>query len=105
MAAKDVKIRAQQKGDVTLVKSLMSHPMETGNRKDKKTGQLIAEHYITEVTCQHNGETVLTAHWGPSVSKNPYLSFEFQGGKPGDTVTVSWVDNNGETGAGEATIK
>jgi sulfur-oxidizing protein SoxZ len=105
MAAKDVKIRAQQKGDVTLVKSLISHPMETGNRKDKKTGELVPAHYITEVTCQCNGETVLTAYWGPSVSKNPYLSFEFQDGKPGDTVAISWTDNKGETGSGEATIK
>ncbi len=105
MAAKDIKIRAQHKGDVTLVKALMSHPMETGNRKDKKTGQVIPEHYITEVTVQHSGETVLTAYWGPSVSKNPYLSFDFKGGQPGDTVTISWVDNKGETSSGEATIK
>lgn len=105
MADKDVKIRAQHKGDVTEVKALMSHPMETGNRKDQKTGEVIPEHYITEVNCQHSGETVLTAFWGPSVSKNPYLSFEFKGGQPADTVTISWVDNKGETGTGEATIK
>lgn len=82
----------------------MSHPMETGTRKDEATGEIIPEHYITEVTCQHNGETVLTAYWGPSVSANPYLSFEFTGGKAGDTVTISWVDNKGETSSGEATI-
>lgn len=103
--AAEVKIKAEVKGEVTVVKALMSHPMETGNRKDQKTGQLIPAHYITEVDCQHNGETVLTAHWGPSVSKNPYLSFEFQGGKPGDTVTISWLDNKGESGSGETQIK
>lgn len=104
--AKDVKIRAKMKGeDVVAVKSLISHPMETGNREDKETGEKIPEHYITEVDCQHNGETVMTAYWGPSVSKNPYLSFEFKGGQPGDTVTISWVDNKGDSGSGEATIR
>ena len=103
--AKAVKIRAKMKDDVTTVKALMTHPMETGNRKDKKTGNKIPEHYITEVDCQHNGKTVLTAHWGPSVSKNPYLSYEFTGAKAGDTVKISWVDNKGGSGSGETAIK
>lgn len=101
---KPVKIRAKMKGDVTSVKALMSHPMETGNRKDKK-GQLIPEHVITEVECKHNGKSVLKANWGASVSKNPYLSFELEGGAAGDTVSISWVDNKGNTGSGEAQIK
>ncbi|MCP4043048.1 MAG: thiosulfate oxidation carrier complex protein SoxZ [Gammaproteobacteria bacterium] len=104
MAGK-VKIRAKLKKGVAVVKSLMSHPMETGNRKDKKTGKKIPEHFIEVVDCQHNGETVLTAHLGASVSKNPYLSFEFTGANKGDTVKISWVDNKGETGSGEAKIK
>ena len=103
--AKTVKIRAKLKGEVVAVKSLMSHPMETGNRKDKKTGKPIPEHFIEDVDCRHNGETLLTAHLGPSVSKNPYLAFEFTGGKKGDAVQISWVDNKGETGSGEAKIK
>jgi len=51
--------------------------METGQRKDKKTGKLIPAHYIQEVTCQHNGNNVVLAQWGPAVSKNPYLSYQF----------------------------
>jgi sulfur-oxidizing protein SoxZ len=100
-----VKIRAKLNGDVTLVKALFSHPMETGNRKDKETGEKIPAHYITEVDCQHNGETVCTAFLGASVSKNPYLSFELMGGNQGDDVKLSWVDNKGESGSGEAKIK
>lgn len=103
--AKAVKIRAKASGDVTVVKALFSHPMETGNRKDKATGKLVPEHYITEVDCQHKGETVCTAYMGASVSKNPYMSFEFKGGAPGDDVKISWVDNKGESGSGEAKIK
>lgn len=103
--ANSVKMRAKLNGDVTVVKALFSHPMETGNRKDKATGELIPEHYITEVDCQHNGETVCTAYLGASVSKNPYISFEFTGGAKGDDIKISWVDNKGENGTGEGKVK
>jgi sulfur-oxidizing protein SoxZ len=102
--AKGIKIRATAKGDSTTVKALMSHNMETGLRKDKKTGNKIPAHFIQEVTCEHNGKSVLTALWGPAVSKNPYLSFKFKGGAKGDTVKISWVDNKGESASGEATV-
>lgn len=103
--AKGIKIRAKVKGDVTTVKSLMSHPMETGQRKDKKTGEVIPAHFIQEVTCEHGGAKVMTAHWGTAVSKNPYLSFKFTGAKKGDTVKISWVDNKGESASTEAKVK
>jgi sulfur-oxidizing protein SoxZ len=102
--AKGIKLRATAKGDSTTVKALMSHNMETGLRKDKKTGNKIPAHFIQEVTCEHNGKSVLTALWGPAVSKNPYLSFKFKGGAKGDTVKISWVDNKGESASGEAKI-
>jgi len=105
MAGQDVKIRAKLAGDVVTVKSLMRHPMETGNRKDSKTGELVPEHYITEVNCTYNGEHVMTANWGPSVSKNPYLSFDVKGGKAGDTVAINWVDNKGGSGSGETSVR
>jgi sulfur-oxidizing protein SoxZ len=79
--------------------------METGNRKNKKTGKKIPAHYIQEVKCEHNGAEVLTALWGPAVSKNPYLSFKFSGGKKGDTLKVSWVDNKGGSDSKEAKIR
>ena len=91
-------------GSVTEVKALMSHPMETGLRKDSKTGEKIPAHFIKEVTCEHNGKNVLTANWGIAISKNPYLSFSFSGAAAGDTVKISWVDNKGETATEEAKI-
>ena len=100
-----IKIRAKAKSGVTTVKTLMSHPMETGLRKDSKTGKLIPAHYITEVTAEHNGNTVMTANWGGAISKNPYLSFKFNGGAAGDTIKISWVDNMGKSDSGEAPIK
>jgi sulfur-oxidizing protein SoxZ len=100
-----IKMRATL-GDngVTTVKILISHPMDTGLVKDKKTGNLIPAHFIQEVVCEHNGNTVLTAEWGPAISKNPYLSFRFKGAKAGDTVKVNWVDNQGNSDSGETTI-
>jgi sulfur-oxidizing protein SoxZ len=100
-----IKMRATL-GDngVTTVKILISHPMDTGLVKDKKTGNLIPAHFIQEVVCEHNGNNVMTAEWGPAISKNPYLSFRFKGAKAGDTVKVNWVDNQGNSDSGEATI-
>jgi sulfur-oxidizing protein SoxZ len=99
-----IKIRAKVDGDVTTVKALISHPMDTGLVKDKKTGKPIPAHFIQEVTCEHNGNNVLTALWGAAVSKNPYLSFKFKGAKAGDTLTLSWVDNKGESDSTETKI-
>ena len=100
-----IKIRAKAKGDITTVKTLMSHPMETGQRKNSKTGENIPAHHITEVTAEHNGNVVMTANWGVAISKNPYLSFKFRGAAPGDTIKISWVDNKGASDSSEATIK
>ncbi len=91
-----IKARAQAKGGITTVKTLISHPMETGQRKDKKTGKLIPAHFIQELNVEHDGKNVLNALWGPAISKNPYLFFKFKGGKAGDSITISWVDNQGE---------
>jgi len=99
-----IKMRAAAQDGVTTIKALISHPMETGTRKDKKTGEKIPAHFIQEVVCEHNGNTVMTAQWGPAISKNPYLSFRFTGGNAGDTVKLSWVDNKGNSDSSEASI-
>ena len=99
-----IRIRASAKDGETTVKALITHPMETGLRKDKKTGDKIPAHFIQEVTCKHNGNTVMTAQWGPAVSKNPYLSFVIGGGNKGDSIEMSWVDNKGEKDSATAKI-
>ena len=101
--AKGIKVRAKEKGGVTTVKTLMSHPMAP-EQKDKKTGEMAPAHFIQEVTCEHKGKIVLKGYWGAGVSKNPYLSFKFKGGAKGDTVKISWLDNKGERASKEATI-
>lgn len=101
--ADPMRIRANMQGDKVLVRVLMSHEMETGQRKDS-SGKLVPAHFIQNVTAVHNGKTVLSAEWGPAVSKNPFLQFQFSGGKPGDKVQVTWTDNKGEKRTDEATI-
>ncbi len=103
--ANTIKVRAKVKGGVATVKCLISHPMETGLRKDKKTGEKIPAHFIQEVNCEHNGKNVLNAQWNGSISRNPFLSFSFKGAKAGDTLKVSWVDNKGESDSKEEALK
>jgi sulfur-oxidizing protein SoxZ len=95
--AGNIKIKAKAEGGETTVRALMTHPMETGLRKDKKTGEVIPAHFITEVTCKWKGKTVMTALWSGGVSQNPYLAYKFKGGAAGDEVEVSWIDNKGAT--------
>ena len=104
MAKKKIRIRAKMKGDVAEVKALMSHNMETGLRKNKKTGEKIPAHFIKDVTCTHKGNTVMVAHWGPAISKNPYLQFKFKGAAKGDTVKISWSDNKDGKASAEAKV-
>ncbi|EGV20053.1 thiosulfate oxidation carrier complex protein SoxZ [Thiocapsa marina] len=93
----DIKIRAKLKDGETEVKCLMSHPMETGLRKDSKTGELVPAHFIQEVVCKSKDQVVMTANWSGGVSKNPYLAFKFSGGAAGDPIEITWTDNMGET--------
>ncbi len=101
--ADPMKIRAAEKGGVVTVRVLMAHEMETGQRKDS-SGAVIPAWFIQEVTAKHGGNVVMTAQWGPAVSKNPYLQFGFKGGKKGDSVSVTWTDNKGDTRTDEAKI-
>ena len=101
--AEAIKIRASVAGEETTVRLLVPHTMESGNRKDA-AGKAIAAHHITDLLVTHNGRTVLQVDMGPSVSKDPLLAFRFRGGKAGDRIRVSWSDNRGGSGAGEASI-
>jgi sulfur-oxidizing protein SoxZ len=102
--ADSMRIRATIQNDEATVRVLMSHEMETGQRKDA-AGNVIAAHYIQSVVATHNGRPVFSAQWGPAVSKNPYLQFQFKGAKAGDKVQITWVDNKGETRTDESVIR
>ena len=101
--ADPTRIRAQAAGDRATVRLLMAHEMESGQRKDS-AGKVVPAWFIQEVSAAHNGKPVLSAQWGPAVSKNPFLQFSIKGAKAGDKVAVSWVDNRGDKRTDEATV-
>jgi sulfur-oxidizing protein SoxZ len=102
--ASTIRVRAIASGDTTVVQSLIQHPMDSGFVKDR-SGKLIPPHHIEVLQFEHGGKTVFTALWGPAVSKDPYVKFSFKGGKKGDDLKVSWVDNEGQHDALVAKIQ
>lgn len=102
--ARTIKIRAHEIDGLVTIKSVINHPMETGQRKIKKTGKKIPPHYIREVIVSRNRRIVMEAFWGKSISRNPYLSLQIPGRK-GDAITVSWLDNRGNSDSRTAKVR
>lgn len=98
-----IRIKAKERNGVVAVKTLMKHNMETGLRKNKK-GEKIPEHWIQNVTAESGGNVVFKAAFNTSISKDPYLAFNFAG-KKGDTITISWIDSKGVTDSAETAVK
>jgi sulfur-oxidizing protein SoxZ len=101
--ADPMRIRAQAAGDKATVRVLMSHEMETGQRKDA-AGKTIPAWFIQEVSASLNGKAVMSAQWGPAVAKNPFMQFSVKGAKAGDKISVTWKDNKGDSRTDEATV-
>lgn len=101
--ADNIKMRAQLKGEVTELKVLMTHPMETGRRKND-LDEVVPAHFIQLVTISLNGKVVTEAQWGTGISKNPYLTLHLRGAMIGDTVAVVWHDNKGQSAHHEISV-
>jgi sulfur-oxidizing protein SoxZ len=101
--ADTIRVQAKLKENETLVKVLITHPMEVEHKAED--GTVVPAHFIKEVLFSHNDKEILQATWTAAVSKNPYLSFKFKGGKLGDTVKLSWKDNKDGGDTFETTIK
>lgn len=93
-----------KKGEPIQVRTLILHPMETGLRKDPKTGEKIPAHFIQQVTADFNGKTVMNADWGVGISKNPFLAFYIKPEESG-TLKVTFTDNKGGSWSEEAKIQ
>lgn len=102
--AEEMKMRATMQGDAVDVKVLIQHIMETGLRKDQKTGKMIPAHFINQVSATLNGKMVLDMQWGVGISRNPFVGFRVKGAKVGDKVAVHAVDNLGTVFDGEVVI-
>ena len=108
MPKKNIKPRVRvpkkvKKGEVFEVKTLVEHPMETGMRKEKKTGKEIPQDIIKEFNVTYNGKEVIKAIWHPAMSANPYSSFYLVAKESGPLI-FSWTDNNSKIYTKEVTI-
>lgn len=97
-----IRIRAAERDGIVTVRSLMTHPMETGTAKDS-AGNPIPPHHIQTVVAESGGNTVMTAYWNTTISRNPFFQFQFEGSS-GDSLTLSWTDNKGESDSVETTV-
>ena len=79
-------------GDLVKVKTLAEHEMESGVRRDEKTGVIYPRLIIYKVTARYNGKVVFKANWFSGVSANPYLAFYFRADKSG-LIEIEWEDD------------
>jgi sulfur-oxidizing protein SoxZ len=97
MAEAKPRIRVDKKlvrrGETVDVKTLVSHIMETGLRKDA-SGKLIPRMIINTFTCEFNGKFVFGCDLESAVSANPYFEFKFKPMESG-TLTFTWIDDDG----------
>ena len=103
MAAGPMKMRATLTAGFTDVRVLMTHPMETGQRKDAE-GKVVPMHFIQNLTVKVNGRTVIDGQVSQAVARNPVFSFRLRGGAKGDKIEVSWLDTHGETNKTETAV-
>lgn len=102
--ARETKIRTRLQEGAVEVQVLIKHPMETGMRKDKTSGNLIPAHFIQELSVELNGKLMATASTGVAVSESPLLGFRLKEAKNGDKLRITWKDNQSETGSTEAVV-
>ena len=98
-----MKMRATLGQGFTDIRVLMTHPMETGLRRDSE-GKIVPLHFIQNLTVKVNGKPVVEAQISQAVSRNPVFSFRLKGGAKGDKIEVSWLDNQGESNSTEAAV-
>ncbi|WP_170607561.1 thiosulfate oxidation carrier complex protein SoxZ [Ruegeria arenilitoris] len=80
-------------GETITIKTLISHKMESGQRKDKE-GNVIPRSIINRFTCEFNGELVVDVTMEPAISTNPYFQFDATVPEAGEFV-FTWYDDDG----------
>jgi len=96
MAKALIRIPAEAtKGEAIEIKTLISHPMESGQRRDNM-GQLIPRHILNRFVCTYNGTEVFRADLFPAIAANPFLSFFTVATESGE-LAFTWTDDDGTT--------
>jgi sulfur-oxidizing protein SoxZ len=90
-------------GEVVTIKSLISHKMESGQRKDAE-GKLIPRSIINRFTCDFNGVNVIDVAIDPAVSTNPYIEFDARVDAAGE-FKFTWYDDDGSVYEDSKTIE
>jgi len=91
------------KGQVIKIKTIASHPMESGFRKGKD-GKLIPRNIINKFICRFDGRDITVIDLHPSVSSNPFLAFSARVHKSG-TFEFEWIEDGGASTKLTKTIK
>jgi len=95
--------KSAKKDEVITIKTLISHDMESGQRKDKQ-GNVIPRQILNKFSCDFNGTTVFSCDMEPAVSANPYFEFNVRVPESG-SFTFTWVDDDGSIYTKEEAIK
>ena len=104
MAKPRVKVPNSAKaGEVITIKTLISHTMESGQRKDKD-GKVIPRKIINKFTCTFNDKEVFSCDLDPAVAANPYFEFNAKVDESG-TFVFTWVDDSGDVYTTESKIE
>ena len=106
--ATDIKPRIRvpksvKKGDTFEIKTLVTHPMESGQRPNKQTGGKFPRDIINKFLVTYNGKEVMKATWHPAVSANPYAAFYVVAEESGPMV-FTWIDDGGQSYSKEVSI-
>ncbi len=80
-------------GDVIEIRTLISHIMETGQRRDQE-GKIIPRDIIKSFTCKFDGELVFAMDLHPAISANPYIAFPLKVERAG-TLEFVWTNDEG----------
>ena len=103
--ASTIRLKTKIRNNITTVRAIIRHPMETGFRISDETGKLVPEHYIKKVLVKHNNNIIFSCDWSRAVSKNPYLSFMFENSKVGDKIEIARFDTEGKNETLETLIQ
>jgi sulfur-oxidizing protein SoxZ len=102
MDGSSMRIRTEWRADECLLRLAIRHPMDP--ERTAEDGTVTPSRFITRLQVSHADEVLLLAHWGPGISRNPYLEFSFTGAARGDPVVIEWEDSRGERDRLTATL-
>jgi len=97
MSITSIRVRTRRSGETTFVELNISHPMESGHRRDS-LNQTIPSWYLTEMTVFHNDARITSVKLGPLVSRNPAVTLALKNARADDLLKITWLDSRGETG-------